>query len=174
MSIHKAFISYHHKDQRQVDEFVRIFDEERNGFITRGLGIEIDDDIINSDNPQYVMSKIRERYLKDSTVTIVIIGNCTWSRRYVDWEIQSSLRQGEDILPNGLMGIRLSSNYKMPERLAINKKPNADGEYYGRLYDYPKSVAQLKLWIDDAYNTRFTHAHLIDNPRTRYLYNRDC
>ncbi len=177
MSIHKVFISYHHKDQKQVDNFINTFDNQRNGFIVRGVGIEMDNDIINSDNTDYVMRKIRERYIKDSTVTIVLIGSETWSRRYVDWEIQASLRHGvtqskEVILPNGLMGIRLSSSYKQPERFALNREKGPNDDYYARLYDYPTSVTDLKLWIEDAYNARWSRQNLIVNPRDRYRYNR--
>lgn len=177
MGIHKAFISYHHKDQSRVDDFVRRFDAELSGFIARGLGIEMSDDIIDSDDTDYVMRKIRERYIKDSTVTIVLIGNETWSRRYVDWEIQSSLRHGVTkdgtvILPNGLIGIRLSQSYKQPERLAINRVKGMNDDYYARLYDYPTSVSDLRSWIEDAYAARWERQNLIVNPRERYKYNR--
>ncbi len=66
-------------------------------------------DFINSTDTDYVMKCIRENYLSDSTVTIVLIGSCTHSRRYVDWEIKSSLRQGQYTTPNGLIGILLPS-----------------------------------------------------------------
>lgn len=177
MAIHKVFISYHHKDQAQVDNFVKTYDTEAGAFIARGLGIEMADDIIDSDDTDYVMRKIRERYIKDSTVTIVLIGNETWSRRYVDWEIQSSLRHGVTkdgtvILPNGLIGIRLSESYKQPERLAINRVKELNDDYYARLYDLPSSASQLKGWIEDAWNARWDRSNLIVNPRERYRYNR--
>jgi len=35
------------------------------------------------------MRRIREEKLQDSTVTIVLVGNCTNSRRYVDWKIKA-------------------------------------------------------------------------------------
>ena len=47
----------------------------------------MEQDIIDIDNTDYVMRRIRELYLKDSTVTIVLIGKCTWARRSIDWEI---------------------------------------------------------------------------------------
>lgn len=172
MPLHKVFISYHHADQTAVDNFVRTFDNERNGFITRGVGIDMDDDIVQSDDAEYVMRKIRERYLSDSTVTIVLIGQHTWSRRYVDWEIQASLRHGLNLLPNGLIGIRLSSSYKMPERLALNHIKGVNHDYYARLHDMPASVTQLKAWIDDAFDARWDRANLIVNPRDRFRYNR--
>ena len=98
---HKVFASYHHDDQDEVDTFIRTFDEERDVFITRGLGVEMDPTIIDSDNTAYVMQRIRALYLRDSTVTIVLMGKCTWARRFVDWEIQASLRHGERSRPTG-------------------------------------------------------------------------
>lgn len=180
MPIHKVFISYHHADQDAVNNFVSTFDDERHGFIARGLGIEMDDDLIDSDDPEYVMRKIRERYLKDSTVTIVLIGRCTWTRRYVDWEIQASLRHGAKrdgsvVIPNGLIGIKLPvSSNKQPYRLALNREKGANSDYYARLYDYPTSVTQLKAWIEDAYDARWSRSNLIINPGDRYRYNRTC
>jgi MTH538 TIR-like domain (DUF1863) len=70
------------------------------------------EDIIDSDDTDYVMRRIREVYLKGSTVTLVMLGRCTWARRYVDWEIQASLRQDRGIVPNGLLGIKLPSFQK--------------------------------------------------------------
>ncbi len=89
---HKVFISYYQADQDEVVEFVNTFDEERDVFIARVIGTEMSQDIIDSNDPAYVMRRIRELYLGDSTVTIVMIGKCTWARRYVDWELQATLR----------------------------------------------------------------------------------
>ena len=35
---HKAFISYHHADQEEVDEFIKTFDQDRDVFIARAVG----------------------------------------------------------------------------------------------------------------------------------------
>jgi MTH538 TIR-like domain (DUF1863) len=56
-----------------------------------------------------LMGRIRADYIKDSTVTIVLAGKCIWARRYVDWEIQASLRAGQTVSPNGLLGLKLLS-----------------------------------------------------------------
>src|SRR5437899_7331471 len=87
----KCFISYHKDDQGEVDDFIETFDAEHDVFIYRAIR-EIDENIVNSEDPDYVMCRIRELYLAKSTVTIVLIGACTWARRYVDWEIASTLR----------------------------------------------------------------------------------
>ena len=171
----KCFISYHHADQEAVNQFVRDFDHANDCFIARGLGEEMPGDVINSADTDYVMAKIRERFLRDSTVTIVIMGRCTWARRYVDWEIQSSLRQGEFTTPNGLVGIKLPIFGGFPPRFLANLSPDWPRvDCYARHMDYPSSVWALMNEIEGAYQRRTTHAHLISNSRDRVSNNRQC
>jgi len=176
---HKVFISYHHDDQDEVEQFVETFDHERKVFIARALGIGMEQDIIDSDDTDYVMRRIRELYLGDSTVTILLIGKCTWARRYVDWEIQASLRSGETVTPNGLLGIKLPSYPKrgcrFPNRLKLNlKQSNEQEDCYARWIEYPIRKDTLANAIDAAFSRRFTHTKWINNPRERFKYNRTC
>ncbi|OOE79971.1 hypothetical protein BZG72_13130 [Salinivibrio sp. PR6] len=175
----KCFISYHHADQDEVSRFVRSFDHEQDTFIARGLGREMSEDIINSTNTDYVMSRIRQLYLGDSTVTLVMLGKCTWARRYVDWEIQSSLRQGEATTPNGLLAIKLPSYTQgseiFPDRLNKNlKQSDAQEDCYARWIEYPRTTEQLVNAIEAACQRRNTHRKWIVNPRDRMRYNRQC
>lgn len=172
---HKVFISYHHDDQDEVESFIETFDHERKVFIARALGMA--QDIIDSTNTDYIMRRIRELYLKDSTVTIVLIGRCTWARRYVDWEIQASLRHGETVTPNGLLGIKLLSysNNGYPNRLNKNlKQDDKQEDCYARVTNYPKTRDTLASYIEDAFKARTSRAHLIVNPQERFTYNRTC
>jgi len=174
---HKVFISYHHDDQDEVEEFIETFDYERKVFITRGVGVDIEQEIIDSNNTDYVMRKIRELYLKDSTVTIILIGKCTWARRYVDWEIQASLRHGETVIPNGLLGIVLSSGGKKPEapdRLSKNITKKNNDKAYANWYWYPQRKDTLANWIKDAFQARTSRANLIVNPKDRFKHNKTC
>lgn len=171
----KVFISYHHNDQEAVNRFIDTFDRLHDVFIYRALGLS--NDIINSNDTDYVMRRIREDYLRDSTVTIVLTGKCTWARRYVDWELQASLRSGQTVTPNGLLGIVLPSagdNPTPPERLNLNLKGPNHTLGYARWQWYPQSVDQLTSWIEDAYQARTARAHLIVNQRDRFLHNRQC
>ncbi|WP_378947617.1 TIR domain-containing protein [Mesorhizobium sp. ANAO-SY3R2] len=173
MPRHKCFISYHHADDHAVRNFVDTFDHAHDVFIVRRLG-EMPDDIINSSNTDYVMSCIRENYIRDSTVTIVMAGQCTWARRYVDWEIQASLRSGETITPNGLLGIKLPTFTKFPERFERNlEQPSQAGSYAGWI-DYPQTLNQLESAIEWAFAQRNTHRQYIRNPRERFGYNQQC
>ena len=173
---HKVFIAYHKADGDDVEEFIRTFDEERDVFITRSMvSVDMDNDIINSDDTDYVMRRIGELYLKDSTVTIVMIGKCTWARKYIDWEIQASIHNTPNRTRNGLMGVLIPSLSKavVPNRLKINL-PEDDNDGYARFYAYPKRKDTLTNWIDDAFQARTGRTHLIQNPVERFSNNRSC
>jgi MTH538 TIR-like domain (DUF1863) len=177
----KCFISYHHADEAEVSSFVRTFDHGRNLLIVRGLGTDMPGDVVNSTDTDYVMRRIRELYIKDSTVTLVMLGKCTWARRYVDWEIQASLYQREGTHPNGLLAIKLPSfpaNGSHPDRFNKNLLTDENkkdwGDCYARHMSYPTSEQQLVDEIEEAYGRRTTHKHMIRNSRDRFGYNRDC
>lgn len=88
--------------------------------MARGLGQTMAQDIIDSTDPDYVMRRIRELYIRDSTVTLVMLGKCTCTRRYVDWEIQASLWASQSGLANGLLAIKLPTfpeDGAFPDRL---------------------------------------------------------
>lgn len=174
---HKVFVSYHHDDQDEVDAFIREFDERGDVLIARALGAGMDQEIIDSEDPDYVMRRIRELYLSDSSVTLVLIGHCTWARRFVDWEIQASLRHGESTTPNGLLGIVLKSakeNPKAPERLSINLGTRDNDDGYASWYHYPQLGSTLTQWIEKAHLARYVRTDLIQNPRDRMKQNRTC
>jgi hypothetical protein len=171
----KVFVSYYGADQVEVDAFVERWATVERVFIPKILGPGPDYDRVDSSNSEYVMSVIRRDHLGDSSVTIVLIGACTHSRRYVDWEIKASLRQGE-YAPNGLAGIILPSqgtSAHLPPRFRENwKAENAD--YYARYWPPPSSAAQLAMWIEDAYAARESRAHLIRNSQDLMGYNAKC
>lgn len=168
----KCFISYYAGDTREVEKFMSDFGDV---FIPKAIGISDGDDFIDSDDSDYVMSRIRREYLGDSTVTICLIGSCTHSRRYVDWEIKASLRQGS-YTPNGLIGILLPSqgtSAHLPKRFKENWNKNEDLGY--ALYrSYPATKESLKNWIEEAHSRRSNHANLIQNSQDMFRYNRSC
>jgi hypothetical protein len=171
----KVFISHYHRHQAETDAFLRDFGSV---FIRKTVGAMGDDNLIDSTNPEYVMRRIRSEYIGDSTVTIVLVGTCTHSRRYVDWEIKGSLRQGADSLPNGLLAIQypscLTSGADLPPRLEANWA-NGNNNCYAKYYRYPNTQEELRQWIEDAYSARTTRSHLIRNSNETMMgYNARC
>jgi hypothetical protein len=151
----------------QVNRFISRFGPRN--FIKRG--ITVPQDILDSNSTDYVLRRIRELYVRDSTVTIVLIGQCTWARKFVDWELQASLRRPADGLPNGLIGILLNERIRptLPPRFQLNRDSG-----YAKYHYYPPNVATLENWIEDAPKARVLRARLIRNPRERFTYNRRC
>lgn len=167
------FISHSHIHEHENAAFLRDFGDV---FIAKQLGIFGDEDFINSKDTNYVMQCVRTRYVQDSTVTIVLIGSCVHSRRYIDWEIKASLQQGADSLPNGLLAITLpSTNGKahLPERFEANWMPG-NANCYAHFQPYPSSKEQLRGWIEEAYARRTSHSRLITNSQAMWSYNRLC
>jgi hypothetical protein len=169
----KVFISHYKGDRIEVDNFIKRFGHL---FISKVLGANDNDEFINSTDTDYVMKRIRGKYLDDSTVTIVLLGSCTHSRRYVDWEIKSSLRYDAYNLPNGLIGIVLPSqnnSCSLPSRLEDNWNQQHQN-CYTRFWSYPILDQQLLTWIEDAYAARTQRKHLISNSRVMLGYNAKC
>lgn len=171
-----VFISYYHGDQNAVNSFVRDFSDV---FIPKTVGVKEGDFDFDSTNPQYIMRRIREEKLQESTVTIVLIGECTHSRRYVDWEIKASLQQGST-LPNGLIAINLpmfgTQGLQLPDRLNDNVLRDSSGNNigYARYYRYPRTSSELRTWIEDAYQARTARSSLIVNHTEMMRYNKKC
>lgn len=170
---HKCFISYHADDSDEVEAFIESFGE---GFIPRIIGVSDSDDFIDSTDTNYIMDAIREKYLTDSTVTIVLIGKCTWGRKFVDWEVYSTLRNDKKNRRSGLLAITLPSvsadpNRKLAARVSDNVSEN---EKYARWYKYPTTTAGLRSMISEAFTARTSKAHLIDNTRQRRTNNSAC
>jgi len=173
---HKCFLSYHVEDADEVAAFV---DEHGEVFIPRVLGVTSEDDFIDSSNTNYVMDRIREKYLTDSTVTIVMVGKCTWSRRFVDWEVYSTLRNDTNNRLNGLMAITLpsvasDSSRQLPARVDDNRLGDDGDDGYARWWKYPKTSDSLRSHIEVAFQSRAAKSSLIVNTRARRLSNASC
>ncbi|MBN8865952.1 MAG: TIR domain-containing protein [Solirubrobacterales bacterium] len=173
---HRCFISYHHADEVEVERFINTFDHGHDVFVSRGIGASMPGDVIESTNADYIKRRIREQYLNNTSVTIVLVGACTWSRRFVDWEIAASLRKTATSAPNGLMAITLPSVASNPDReVPARFDDNLDYDRgYARWWKYPSSTDSLASMIEDAFRRRTSKANLIDNSRQLFGRNRIC
>lgn len=103
---HKVFISYHHEnDQSYKDDLVK-WNESAEVFIDKSVDTG---DISDALTDEEIRVKIRDEYLRDSTVTIVLVGKDTAGRKHVDWEIYSSMKDGPVNKKSGIVVILLPS-----------------------------------------------------------------
>ncbi len=102
--MHRVFISYHHdNDQWYKEELVRLGTQNR---------IFIDQSVDTGDIPDHLSDQrireiIRDHRLRNSTVTIVLVGTETRRRKHVDWEIYSSMYDGTVNKRSGILVIML-------------------------------------------------------------------
>ena len=104
--MHNVFISYHHRnDQTYKSELIRI--GNRFGvFIDKSVDTgDIDEDL----DDQVIRTKIRDEYLRDSTVTVLLVGRETKTRKHIDWELYSSMFDGTRNKKSGILVINLPS-----------------------------------------------------------------
>lgn len=104
--MHKVFISYHHENDQYYKNVLVEFGYQHSIFID----VSVDTGAI-SDNlsDESIRQKIRDEYLRDSTVTIVLVGTETKRRKHVDWEIYSSMFDGTVNKKSGILVINLPS-----------------------------------------------------------------
>lgn len=169
----KCFISYHHADGLEVEQFIQTFDHNCDVLIARGIGAKMSGNIIASTNEEYIKSQIREKYLRDTSVTIVLVGRETWGRKFVDWEVGASLRNTPTASASGLMAITLPSVANYDDRvIPARVNDNVNREYgYARWWKYPTSADSLGRMIEEAYAARTGRPHLRNNTRPLRMRN---
>lgn len=105
--MHKVFVSYHDANDSVYKDRLLELNNEHGLFID----VSVDtDDIDDTDLlDQTIREIIRDDYLADATVTIVLVGTDTWRRKHVDWEIYSSMYDGAKNKKSGIIAIMLPS-----------------------------------------------------------------
>lgn len=169
---HKVFISYHHAGD---EEYKKLFVAQFRSSAFDDYSVRPGE--IPENNPtEAVRQIIRDQKIRNSTVTIVLIGADTWKRKHVDWEIQASLRDTPSNDRNGLLGILLPTYstpqstagrrysiasstpsravycpHNIPPRLADNVGPPFN---FAIIRPYPTNAAELSTWIHEAFKRR--------------------
>jgi len=160
----RIFVSFHQDDEFEANVFCRRYGQYFDDIRTLGLSEKGDEyaEHINSGDSDYVMRKIREDYLTGTSCTVVLIGRCTWARRYIDWEIAATLRNSPNDPRGGLIAVQLPSAAeqswsKLPPRLARNVlRENGVDVGYSRFYAPPPSDHTLANWVEEAIGRRDT------------------
>ena len=102
--MHKVFISYHHHNDQEYKELLAEWGTDNEIFVDRSVDTG---DISDSLDDESIREIIRDEYLRDSTVTIVLVGTETKTRKHVDWEIYSSMFDGRLNKKSGILVINL-------------------------------------------------------------------
>ena len=157
---HNVFISHHDADRDYKRRFVQMMGDSI-------VNVSVDEDDIDDTDlvAETIRREIRDGYIRQASVTVVLIGPCTWQRMHVDSEIHSSIRHTDYNQRCGLLGIWLpdhpdhcSDEYNerlLPARLADNIEGD---DPYALLYDWPRKRTGrrdlVRQWIHDAFRRR--------------------
>lgn len=151
---HNVFISYHHAND---ESYKKIFELRfGNAYdVLRSDSVQIGDLDPNL-STETIRQRIRDEYLRDTSVTVVLIGTQTWQRKHVDWEIGSSIRDTQLNPRSGLLGLFLPSHpsfgkkeynpYTIPPRLYDNVRCG-----YAVLADWTERPEEVQNLIHKAY-----------------------
>ena len=142
---HKVFVSYHHENDRQYRrKFENLFAKHFKIMVSKSVDVG---DIDPTDNPDRIIQVIRDKYIANASVVVVLVGRQTWQRKYVDWEIRSGLRHTKNNPRCGLLGIRLhNDSYRSPPRLNDNISCR-----FAKLYPWTDDPDKMQKYIHTAF-----------------------
>ncbi len=153
-STHKVFISHHHDNDQAFKEELSKFGIQNRIFIDQSVDTgDISDDL----SDESIREKIRDEYLRDSSVTILLAGTDTWRRKHIDWEIYSSMYDGKVNKKSGIIVVSL---------------PTVDCNYYTAPYGdeekrliYPECQSWTSIESREEYSDRYPHLpdRIVDN-----------
>lgn len=155
---YKVFVSYYHtEDQHYRERFEELFSDVYGIIVSESVRME---DIDGTEfSTAWTRQSIRDKFLRDSTVTAVLVGANTWQQKSVDWKISSSLHQTQYSTRSGLLGILLPTypnplgkHYDprtIPPRLHDNI---ACG--FSKIYTWSENPYTVLSWIHYAYKRR--------------------
>jgi len=153
-SKHRIFISYHHSNDQVYKEALFSLNDKHNIFVDASVDTgDIDDSL----DDEAIRQKIRDEYLRDSSVTIVLVGVETKKRKHVDWEIYSSMFNGRVNKQSGVLVINL---------------PSTGCTYYTAAHGdvekttiYPENTSWTSITSREEYEKRYPYvpARIIDN-----------
>lgn len=150
---HRVFISYHHANDQQYKEGLVKWATENNIFVDWCVDTgDISDDLTD----EQIRIKIRDEYLQDSTVTIILVGTETKNRKHIDWEIYSSMYDGKINKKSGIIVINL------PEINCSYYTASHSGE---KEVIFPENTIWQTITEREEYERRYPYmpARIIDN-----------
>ena len=156
---HKVFVSYYHEDdQIYRNKFERLFLSRYDIFVSKSVGIG-DIDPHDNQTTEYIRQQIRDKYIRDATVVVVLVGARTWQRKYVDWEISAGLRHTKRNPRCGLLGILLptypgyKSNKYYPDTIPPRLYDNLESGF-ATIHSWRNDPRYTQKWIHEAFNRR--------------------
>ncbi|WP_339033594.1 TIR domain-containing protein [Spiroplasma endosymbiont of Cantharis rufa] len=157
-NIHKVYISFKYTENKQYREILTNLNEK--------IRIFEDWSVYEGDIPNYGLTdeqiriEIRDNYIKDSSVLILLNGKNMWDSKFIDWELHAAMYDGEE---NKKMGILIIN---LPE------VENQDGRFNssGIVKKITDENREFINWINTEYNIDY-HKEKHPNAPNRIIKN---
>lgn len=175
ISKHKVFISYYHKDdQCYKNQLINMCEVNPETLECQSLfddysvhENEIDDTGLTSEQIRRI---IRDEYIKDATVLILLCGQNTKKRKHIDWEIHAAMYNSEKNPQMGILVINLPT---------INQSIHSSTEEEKPLLSDNEQWFSIKTKQEYEKNFPYMPSRIIDNfvkevPITVVDWNRVC
>ena len=149
--MHKVFVSFHHNNDQEFKDSLVNWAETNNVFIDGSVDMG---EIPEYWDDQQIREYIRDEHLKDTTVTILLVGTETKYRKHIDWELYSSMYDGKVNKKSGIIVILL---------------PSVKSDFYTCAYGNEKSFYSETTWVTinsrEEYHRRYPYLpeRIIDN-----------
>jgi hypothetical protein len=141
-----VYFSFHYEDIWKVNQIRKsgvVFGAKSAGFADRSLWEEA------KAKHDRALKELIADGLNGTSVTVVLIGRETASRRWVKYEIQQSLKRG-----NALLGIHIHQVPTMDGRVAHRGRvPHALKAHDSLVHDWT-DVQDFRQWVDDAWQVQ--------------------
>ena len=114
ISRHKVFISYYHEDdQYYKDELIKMkfYNADKLSMESIFEDYSVNDGDIDDTNltSEQIRRIIRDEYIKDATVLVLLCGCYTKNRKHIDWEIHAAMYDSDVNPQMGILVINLPS-----------------------------------------------------------------
>jgi hypothetical protein len=152
--MHKVFTTYHHANDQPFKQELLKLNRRFDLFIDCSVDTGDIDDHLEDDAIRRI---IRDEYLQDSSVTIVLVGTETKYRKHVDWEIYSSMYDGSVNKKSGVLVINLPTI-----RCTYFTAPHGNDE---KRAVYPTQTEWTSIVSRSDYETRYPYMpdRIVDN-----------
>lgn len=149
----RVFISHHHDNDQNYKEALLDLNARHDIFVDWSVEVgDIDDSL----DHQTIRRIIRDDYLRDSTVTLLLCGTETWGRKHIDWELKSSMIDGKLNKRSGIIVVNL---------------PTTGSHYFTATHEgekaflYPECQSWVTIDERKGYEERYPHmpARITDN-----------
>lgn len=163
IKIRNCFVSYHHeRDQKYISKLRNVITQ------MQVADYSLKDDIGHLTD-ETIYKKVRDK-MRSCSVTVVLIGERTGHRKWIDWEIWASLRgythpydSFKSFKPNGLLGIFLPvDSHSIPDRY----KDNMDSDFAVSM-KWENLERDFESKVNYAYWKRTNVEYKINNSRQR-------